>query len=106
MVTEYSKLAFHTDLSSASGKQALNLIGDYLTGKAGEYFLALEGAIPWDMPEACVIGDKTLAEHLLLAAKTMSGAVAVGMEEQFGKLKNDIASLINLVKGNGYHLEQ
>jgi len=30
------------------------------------------------MPEACVIGDKTLAEHLLSAARTMSGAIAVG----------------------------
>jgi len=78
MVTEYSKLAFHTDLSSASGQQALNLIETYFSGKAGDYFLALEGAVPWGIPEACVIGDKTLAEHLLSAAKTMSGAVAVG----------------------------
>ncbi len=78
MITEYSKLAFHSDLSATSGQQALDLLGDYFAGRAGDYFLALEGAVPLGMPEACVIGDKTLAEHLLSAAKTMSGAIAVG----------------------------
>lgn len=78
MITQYSKLCFHTDLSAASGKQALNLIEDYISGRAGEYFLAVEGAIPWEMPEACMLGDKPFAEYLTQAAKTMSGAVAIG----------------------------
>ncbi|CCK82076.1 hydrogenase small subunit [Desulfobacula toluolica] len=78
MVTQYSKLSFHADLSAASGKQALKLIEEYISGDAGEYFLAVEGAIPWAMPEACVIGDKPFADYLTAAAKTMNGAVAVG----------------------------
>ena len=78
MVTEYSKLAFHADLSATSGKQALALIEEYFSGRAGEYFLAVEGAVPYDMPEACVIGDKTFADHLIQASETMTGAVAVG----------------------------
>lgn len=78
MITEYSKLSFHADLSATSGKQAMGVIEDYLAGRAGEYFLAVEGAIPYDMPEACVIGHKTFADHLLNAEKTMAGAVAVG----------------------------
>jgi hydrogenase small subunit len=78
MVTDYSKLAFHADLSATSGKQALALIEEYFSGKAGEYFLAVEGAIPYDMPEACVIGGRTFADHLLNASKTMAGAVAIG----------------------------
>lgn len=78
MVTQYSKLSFHADLSASSGKQALDLIEDYISGNAGEYFLAVEGAIPWAMPEACVIGDKPFADYLTAAAKTMNGVVAVG----------------------------
>ncbi len=78
MVTQYSKLSFHADLSATSGKQALDLIETYISGQAGEYFLAVEGAIPWDMPEACMIGHKPFADYLTAAVKTMSGAVAVG----------------------------
>ena len=78
MVTEYSKLSFHADLSATSGKQALALIEEYISGRAGEYFLAVEGAIPYDMPDACVIGHKTFADHLMEASETMAGVVAVG----------------------------
>ncbi len=84
MITEYSKLAFHADLSATSGKQALALIDEYFSGKAGEYFLAVEGAIPYDMPEACVIGDKTFADHLMKASETMVGAVAIGTCASYG----------------------
>lgn len=78
LITDYSKLAFHADLSAISGKGALDLINEYISGRAGEYFLAVEGAIPEQMPEACRIGDKTFARYLEEAAATMSGAVAVG----------------------------
>ncbi|MBU0673603.1 MAG: hydrogenase small subunit [Proteobacteria bacterium] len=78
LITDYSQLAFHADLSAISGKKALNLLEKYINGDAGEYFLAVEGAIPEKMPEACVIGNKTFAEHLEAAAKTMSGAIAIG----------------------------
>lgn len=78
MITEFSQLAFHTDLSSTSGPQAMELINSFIDGKAGEYFLAIEGAIPADMPSACVIAHKPFADYLERAARTMSGAVAVG----------------------------
>jgi hydrogenase small subunit len=78
LITEYSQIGFHSDLSAVSGQKALDLINAFLDGKAGEYYLALEGAIPEKMPEACVIGDKPLADYLERAAGTMSGAVAVG----------------------------
>jgi len=78
MITQYSKLSFHADLSATSGKQALNLIEEYISGRAGEYFLAVEGAIPWGMPEACVIGNKPFGDYLTAAARTMSGAIAIG----------------------------
>ncbi len=78
LITEYSQLAYHADLSAISGKKALDLVNKYISGQAGEYFLAVEGAIPEKMPEACVIGDKPFAEYLEAAAKTMSGAIAIG----------------------------
>ncbi|MCP3944499.1 MAG: hydrogenase small subunit [Desulfobacteraceae bacterium] len=84
MITRYSKLSFHADLSATSGKQALNLIEEYIAGRAGEYFLAFEGAIPWGMPEACVIGKRPLDHYLTAAAKTMSGAVAIGTCATYG----------------------
>ncbi len=84
MITKYSKLAFHADLSATSGKQALSLLEDYFSGKAGDYFLAVEGAVPFDMPEACVIGDKTFADHLLAASETMAGVIAIGTCASFG----------------------
>lgn len=78
MITAYSQLGFHADLSATSGRQALDLIEAFLSGKAGDYFLAVEGAVPWDMEKACVIGHKPFSHYLLEAAKTMSGVVAVG----------------------------
>lgn len=78
MITDYSQLVFHTDLSSVSGKMAMELIESFIAGEAGDYFLAIEGAIPADMPEACIIAHKPFADYLERAAKTMSGAVAIG----------------------------
>ncbi len=78
MITDYSQLLFHPNLSATSGKQAMALINDYVDGQAGEYFLAVEGSIPEAMPEACIIGHQPFAKLLERAAKTMTGAVAVG----------------------------
>ncbi len=78
LITDFSQLVFHADLSAISGSQALGLIDNYVGGKEGEYILAVEGAIPEKMPEACMIGHKTFAQYLLEAARTMSAAVAIG----------------------------
>ena len=78
MITDYSQLVFHTDLSATSGGQAMELINSYINGQAGDYFLAVEGAIPYGMPQACTIAHKPFADYLERAAKTMTGAVAIG----------------------------
>ena len=78
MITEYSQLVFHADLSAISGRKALDVIEKYISGEAGAYYLAVEGAIPEQMPEACMIGDKPFADYLERAAATMSAAVAIG----------------------------
>ncbi|MDH4321632.1 MAG: hydrogenase small subunit [Desulfobulbaceae bacterium] len=78
LITDYSQLAFHADLSAISGKKAVEMITRFVTGQAGPYLLAIEGAIPAKMPEACVIGEHPFAWYLDQAAKTMTAAVAVG----------------------------
>lgn len=78
LITRYSQLAFHADLSATSGSQAMNLIERYCAGEAGPYILALEGSIPASMPQACMIGDKSLESLLTSAAQTMVAAVAIG----------------------------
>jgi hydrogenase small subunit len=84
LITQYSKLAFHADLSAISGQGATELIEQFIAGEAGEYFLAVEGAIPARLPEACLIGDKPFTRLLEAAAATMSGAIAVGTCASFG----------------------
>ena len=84
LITEYSKLSFHADLSATSGKQALELIEQYLSGQAGEYFLALEGAVPAGMPSACKIGHSTFGDYIKQGAKTANGIIAVGTCAAFG----------------------
>nr|WP_321464615.1 hydrogenase small subunit [uncultured Desulfobulbus sp.] len=83
-ITEYANLSFHADLSATSGKQALELIDHFLSGGAGEYFLAIEGAIPEGMPEACKIGPKPLSSYIAEGARTAAGIIAVGTCASFG----------------------
>ncbi|MBN2808589.1 MAG: hydrogenase small subunit [Deltaproteobacteria bacterium] len=84
MITDYSQLLFHGDLSAASGPRVMELLDSYVDGRAGEYFLALEGAIPEGMPEACMLGEHTLIRYLEKAARTMTGAVAIGSCATYG----------------------
>jgi len=78
LITDYSQLVFHADLSATSGSQALEMIDRYIGGEAGEYILAVEGAIPEKMPDACIIGHKTFAQYLEDASRTMTAVVAIG----------------------------
>ncbi|MCP4340463.1 MAG: hydrogenase small subunit [Desulfobulbaceae bacterium] len=84
LITDYSQLAFHADLSATSGKQAINMIDDYISGNAGEYFLALEGAVPENMPDACKIGHTFYGDYIKKGAKTAAGIITVGSCASFG----------------------
>lgn len=84
LITEYSQLAFHADLSATSGGQALKLIDDFISGNAGEYFLALEGAVPESMPQACKIGHSYYSDYIKKGAETAAGIIAVGSCASFG----------------------
>jgi len=106
MITDYSQLVFHADLVGASGPLAMEMIEKYLSGGAGEYFLALEGSIPANMPDACKIGEKTLADLLLQAAKTMGAAVAIGACACYGGIpgaEGNLTGAIGLKEFYGKH---
>lgn len=78
LLTNFSHLVFHSDLSAASGSTAVELIEKYCSGNGGDYYFALEGAIPLDMPDACVFGGKPIEEWVTMASKTASASIAVG----------------------------
>lgn len=97
LITDYSRLVFHADLSAATGSMAMEIIDRYISGNGGEYFLALEGAIPGSMPEACLIGERTLEQYLLQASATMSGAIAVGSCASYGGIPGAEGNLTGAV---------
>ncbi len=121
LITDYSKLAFHADLSAISGKQAITLIDEYINGNAGEYFLALEGAVPEMVPSACKIGHQYFSDYIKKGAKTASGIITVGSCASFGGIpaaegnqtgavsvptfleKNNLAPLLVTIPGCSVH---
>ncbi len=106
MITDYSQLLFHGDLSAASGRRALEVINAFVDGNAGEYFLAVEGAVPEGMPEACMIGEKSFARYLEDAAKTMAGVVVVGSCATFGGIPAAEGNLTGAVSLPEFYLKR
>jgi hydrogenase small subunit len=82
VLTEVVSLVYHQTISAAQGEVANQLIED-LT-KAGDYLVVLEGAVPLDMPDACVIGGKPLASLLPPVLKNAKAIIAAGTCAAFG----------------------
>ena len=76
LLTRYVSLRFHGTLSAATGHVAMDTI--HKTMEAGGYLLAVEGAIPAGMPEACQIGHEKVSEQVAKAARNATAVVAVG----------------------------
>ncbi|WP_461393404.1 hydrogenase small subunit [Deferrisoma sp.] len=82
LVTRYFALRFHPTLSAATGPTALEALAKAID--AGGYLLAVEGAVPAGMPDACTVGEEPLAEVLDRAARRATAVVAVGTCASFG----------------------
>jgi hydrogenase small subunit len=82
VLTEIISLVYHSNLSAAQGNTANQLIEDAVKG--GGYYLIVEGSIPLDMPEACVIGGKPLTSILPDACRNAKAIVAAGTCSAFG----------------------
>ena len=61
-------LVYHSTLSAAQGTVAMQVIDKMIA--SNDYLLVLEGSIPAGMPEACMMGGRTLESILLPAPQT------------------------------------
>ena len=82
ILTDILSLVYHSTLSAAQGADAMAVI-DRLT-ETKDYLLVVEGAIPADMPEACVIGGRPLATLLPPILENAKAIVAAGTCAAFG----------------------
>ena len=76
ILTEVISLVYHQTISAAQGEVANQLIEDVT--KAGDYLVVVEGAVPLDMPEACVIGGKPFGSLLPPVLKNAKAIIAAG----------------------------
>ena len=84
ILTQIVSLVYHSNLSAAQGSQVGRLFDT--VARAGDYLLVLEGSIPMDMPEACMLGGKPLAEQLTPLIEGASAVIAAGTCSSFGGL--------------------
>jgi len=82
LVTQHISLQFHTNLSTATGHTAMDVINKCID--KGDFILAVEGSIPAAMPEACVVGHEKMTDQVVRAAKAASAVIAVGSCASFG----------------------
>jgi len=82
LLTQYISLLFHSNISAATGPMCLDLI-DRACEK-GDFFLAIEGGIPLGIPQACRMGEKSMGEIMIDAAKKAKAVIAVGTCASFG----------------------
>lgn len=82
LLTKYISLLFHHTLSAASGDVCMEILAN--TAEKGGHILVVEGAIPAGMPEACMIGHKSINDVVLASAKTASHVITIGACSSFG----------------------
>ena len=82
ILTEVISLVYHQTISAAQGDVANQLIDDVT--KSGDYLVVVEGAVPLDMPEACVIGGKPFGSLLLPVLNDAKAIIAAGTCAAFG----------------------
>jgi len=82
LITEIISLVYHSNLSSAQGEVANQVVEQAI--KAGGYYLVLEGSVPLKMPEACVLHGKPLTALLPEACRNAKAIIAAGTCAAFG----------------------
>ncbi|MBN2211674.1 MAG: hydrogenase small subunit [Sedimentisphaerales bacterium] len=82
LLTQIVSLVLHQTIGAAQGEtfmQTLNRVA-----QEGDYILVVEGSIPLEMPQACVIGGRTLEEILVQLIPKSKYVIAVGTCAAFG----------------------
>ncbi|MGK5095359.1 hydrogenase small subunit [Deltaproteobacteria bacterium TL4] len=83
LITRFIDLVFHPDLSLATGHQVPLLIESLIESKRG-YLFVFEGAIPGQMPHACMMAGKPIAYWVELLASHSIANVGAGTCAVFG----------------------
>lgn len=82
LMTRYISLLFHHTFSAGSGHMCMEVIDKAI--ERGGYVLVVEGSIPAAMPEACLIGERTINDLVLQAAKKATHVLTLGTCASFG----------------------
>ncbi len=82
LMTRYISMLFNTAITASTGEVSLDLINASID--RGGYYLVVEGAVPADMPEACMMGGEPVADQIIRAAKNAKAIIAVGTCAAFG----------------------
>ena len=82
LLTRYLFLYFHQTLSAATGETAHSSVEQAIA--CGGYILAVEGAVPLKIREACRFADEDFADLLFRAARKAKAVVSIGTCAAFG----------------------
>lgn len=82
VLVEIVSLIHHPNVGAAQGDDCMRVIDDAV--RRGDYVLVLEGAVPLDMPEACVIGGRPLTSLLPPLLRKAQGIISAGTCAAFG----------------------
>ena len=76
VITRFSNIVFHPDVSLATGDQVVDIIEKVASGNR-PYLFVLEGGIPVGMPHACLVAHKPITHWVeKLAAKAVANVAA------------------------------
>ncbi len=82
ILTSYISLLFHSTLSTATGEVGMEIV--HRSIDEGEFFLVVEGSMPDQMPEACIMGHEPVTEMVARAAGKAKAIIAIGACASFG----------------------
>ena len=75
ILTTFTNIVFHPTLMAATGEEALKILEEY---KSDNLILVAEGAIPFELPHACLMGDRFITDWIEETAKKAKFAIAAG----------------------------
>lgn len=76
LLTRFTRMLFHPDLSLATGDQAVDILDQVAAGSG--HLLVVEGGIPVDMPHACMMAHRPMTDWVSALARGASACVAAG----------------------------
>lgn len=82
LLTKYISLVLHQNVGAAQGEVFMDTMDKCIKG--GDFVLVFEGSIPMKMPNACVIGGRTVESILLEAIPKAKAVIAAGTCASYG----------------------